>query len=146
MRATVFASLAVSAATILWLVAPVAAHDPWQHEAGAHRHPEAAKLKNPVSADDASVAAGKALFTKRCAECHGDSGKGDGEMADMYDPRPANLTDAEWKHGSSDGEIYTVIRNGVKGTDMKPFAKKLTSHQTWDLVNFIRSIGPQHSH
>ncbi len=136
----------VAAAVFVWLIVPIAATDPSQHEAGAHRHPEAAKIQNPVPATDDSIAAGKALFTKNCAECHGDSGKGDGEMADMYDPRPANLTDAEWKHGSSDGEIFTVIKNGVKGTDMKPFGKKLTTDQIWNLVNYIRSIGPKQSH
>ncbi len=144
MRATALVPLA--AAVFVWLIVPLAAREPSQHEAGAHRHPEAAKIVNPVPATDESSAAGKALFTKNCAECHGDSGKGDGEMADMYDPRPANLTDAEWKHGSSDGEIFTVIKNGVKGTDMKPFAKKLTTDQIWNLVNYIRSIGPKPSH
>ncbi len=116
-----------------------------QHPAGgAHRHPQAAKLKNPVPPDAASIAAGKKLYVEHCAECHGDSGKGDGEMADTYNPKPANLTDAEWKHGSTDGEIFTVIRDGVKGTEMKPFGKKMTTHQLWDVVNFIRSIGPTH--
>lgn len=145
MRVTGFWSLTVLAFAA-WFLAPVAAHDPSQHHAGAHRHPEAAKITNPVPADEASLADGKTLFGAHCAECHGNTGKGDGEMADMSDPKPPNLTDAEWKHGSSDGEIFTVIRDGVKGTDMKPWAKKMTTHQIWDVVNFIRSIGPAKSH
>lgn len=146
MRATAFWSLIVATSVAAWVVAPLAAQDPSQHQAGAHRHPEAAKLKNPVPADETSIAAGKALFIKRCAQCHGDSGKGDGDMADMSDPKPADLTDAEWKHGSSDGEIFTVIHTGVKGTDMKPFSKKLTDRQIWDVVNYVRSLGPKPSH
>jgi mono/diheme cytochrome c family protein len=117
-----------------------------QHEASAHRHPAAEKIVNPVAPDAQSVASGKALYAKHCSQCHGESGKGDGEMADEYTPKPANLTDAEWKHGSSDGEIFVVIRDGVKNTGMKAFGKKITTHQMWDVVNYLRSIGPAKSH
>jgi mono/diheme cytochrome c family protein len=118
-----------------------------QHPAtGAHHHPEAAKIQNPVKADATSIAAGKTLYAKHCAECHGDTGKGDGTMADEYTPKPADLTDAEWKHGSSDGEMFVLIRDGSKNTAMKPYGKKLTTHQLWDVVNFVRSIGPAKSH
>jgi mono/diheme cytochrome c family protein len=116
------------------------------HAMGAHRHPDAEKIQNPVSADATSIAAGQAIYYKSCSNCHGDKGAGDGMMADDMEPKPANLTDAEWKHGSSDGEIFTVIHNGVKGTGMKSFATKLTEHQIWDVVNYVRSIGPSKSH
>lgn len=138
-------------AALLMLVASVA----WpsvaraQHEhpsGGEHRHPAAAKLKNPVAADARSIAAGKAFFARHCAGCHGDAGTGDGMMADDMDPKPPNLTDADWKHGSTDGEIFTVIRDGVKGRGMKAFGGKMTAPQIWDTINYIRSIGPAKSH
>jgi hypothetical protein len=31
------------------------------------------------------------------------------------------------------------------GTEMKAFAQKLTVHETWDVVNYLRSIGPAKS-
>ncbi|SRR5579871_489681 len=114
-----------------------------QHEAGAHHHPEAAKVKNPVPADATSVAAGKDIYAKNCASCHGDTGKGDGRMGEELNPKPPNLTDAEWKHGSTDGEIYKVIHDGSPKTGMKAFGRKLTDHQIWDVINYIRSIGPK---
>ena len=127
----------------------LAAHDPQAHQhpathpaGGAHRHPEAAKLKNPVPANAASIASGKQLYDKHCAGCHGDTGKGDGAMGEELNPKPANLVDADWKHGSTDGEILVVIRDGVKNSGMKGFSKKLTAHQMWDIVNYVRSIGP----
>ena len=114
-----------------------------QHPAGgAHRHPAAAALKNPVNADATSIAAGKQAYDKQCAGCHGDTGKGDGAMGEELNPKPANLVDADWKHGSSDGEIFVVIRDGVKNTGMNPFGRKMTTHQMWDTVNYLRSIGP----
>ena len=117
-----------------------------QHDPGAHTHAEAAKLKNPVAADAASVAAGKQVYEKNCASCHGATGVGDGKMGEQLNPKPSNLTDAEWKHGSSDGEIFTVIKDGIKGSPMKAFNSKLTAKQMWDAVNYIRSLGPAKSH
>ena len=117
-------------------------HPPAHPEGGAHRHPAAAKLQNPVAANPASIAAGKQAYDKQCAGCHGDTGKGDGSMGEELNPKPANLVDADWKHGSTDGEIFVVIRDGVKNTGMKPYARKMTAHQMWNVVNYLRSIGP----
>ena len=44
--------------------------------------------------------------------------------------------------GSTDGEIFVVIRDGVKNTGMKPYGRKMTTHQIWDVVNYLRSMGP----
>jgi mono/diheme cytochrome c family protein len=117
-------------------------HDAAHPATGAHRHPAAAQLKNPVVADATSIAAGQKLYAKQCASCHGDTGKGDGKMGEEMNPKPADLTDADWKHGSSDGEIYTLIRDGAKGTAMKAYSRKMTTHDMWDVVNYVRSIGP----
>ena len=114
-----------------------------QHDVGAHHHPEAAKIVNPVAPDAKSVAAGQKLFKKYCADCHGESGKGDGMEGEELNPKPADLTDNQWKHGDTDGEIYTVIRDGAKGTGMKAFGSKMTAHELWDVVNYVRSIGPK---
>src|SRR6476646_4700785 len=107
-----------------------------QHHAtgAAHHHPEAAKQKNPVAADATSIAAGKTVYDKNCANCHGKTGSGDGLMGAELNPKPSNLTDADWKHGDSDGEIFLVIKDGSKGTGMKSFNSKLTEHQIWDVV------------
>ena len=112
-------------------------------EGGAHHHPAAAKLKNSVPISAVSIAAGQAVYQKQCAGCHGDTGKGDGTMGEELTPKPSNLADADWKHGATDGEILTVIRDGVKATGMKPFARKMTTHQLWDVVNYVRSLGPK---
>ena len=36
------------------------------------------KMKNPVVADEASLTAGKELYSEHCVSCHGKKGKGDG--------------------------------------------------------------------
>ena len=97
---------------------------------------------NSVSADATSLAAGKKLFSSNCSSCHGETAQGDGKIASQLDPKPANLVDETWIHGSSDGEIFIVIRDGVKNTGMKAFGSRMTAHQIWDAVNYLRSIGP----
>ena len=147
MRLILFSFILATAATLVARTPQEHQHPGAQHPAtGAHHHPEAAKIHNPVAADQTSIAEGQKLYSKYCSECHGDTGKGDGEMAGDLTPRPPDLTDADWKHGSTDGEMFVVVRDGVKGTGMKSFAKKMTAHQMWDVINYVRSLGPKASH
>jgi len=50
-----------------------------------------------------------------------------------------------WKYGQTDDQIFSNIRDGA-GDNMPPFGRLgpgLKDMQIWDLVNFIRSIGPE---
>jgi len=133
-----FRTLVIVGATTLALGVGLSA----QHKDTAHRHAGAAKLKNPVPASAESIASGRKLYDRHCSECHGDTGKGDGMAGEGLDEKPSNLTDAQWEHGSTDGEIFVVIRDGAGAkSEMKPFAKKLTERQMWDVVNYMRTLG-----
>jgi mono/diheme cytochrome c family protein len=100
------------------------------------------KMKNPVAPSKESVEAGKALFQKNCRFCHGADAKGDGPMAPK-DTHPSNLTDDKWDRGSTDGEIFLVIANGAGPKfDMKANKSKLSDTDMWNIVNYLRSIGP----
>jgi mono/diheme cytochrome c family protein len=107
------------------------------------RNPEAQKLKNPEPANAESIEAGKKLYTRHCASCHGPNGKGDGGMA-LSGGTPSDLTDEKWDYGSTDGEIFVAIRDGVS-SDMLAYKEKLSEKQIWQIVNVIRSIGPKQS-
>lgn len=107
----------------------------------AQGDPAAAKMKNPVAASPESIAAGKAAFTKNCRFCHGADAKGNGPMAPQG-THPSDLTDAKWDRGSSDGEIFVVIRDGAGPKfDMKGYKGKLADTDIWNVVNYLRSIG-----
>lgn len=112
---------------------------PWA--AGQTNRKEAQKLKNPVPSDAESIEAGKKIYQRFCASCHGPKGKGDGGMA-LSGGTPSDLTDDVWDYGSSDGEIFTVIRDGVS-SDMLGYGKKMEEKQIWQVVNYIRDIGPK---
>jgi mono/diheme cytochrome c family protein len=105
--------------------------------------PEARKLKNPVAATAASVTAGAAAYKKYCAFCHGTAAKGDGPLAPKG-TMPADLTDAKWDRGATDGEIFEVIMAGAGPKfDMKGFKGKIPDRDAWHIVNYLRSLGPK---
>jgi mono/diheme cytochrome c family protein len=105
--------------------------------------PKARSVKNPVASTSASITAGRTVYTMACRHCHGLRGKGDGPVAPK-NPKPADLTDDMWDHGSSDGEIFAVIWNGApEPSEMKGMKTLLQERDVWNVVNFIRSIGPK---
>ena len=100
-----------------------------------------AAIKNPVPSTAASVTAGAAAYKKYCAFCHGVAAKGDGPLAPK-DSNPPDLTDAIWAHGSTDGEIFTVIASGAGATSkMVAFKGKMPDQDLWHIVNFLGSLG-----
>jgi len=94
--------------------------------------------RNPLKLSDASIVAAKEIYGYKCSDCHGDKGKGDGSEAMMYDPAPADLTDAAKMNKLTDGEIFYQITEGRK--PMPSFKKKLTEEQRWQLVLLVRSF------
>jgi len=101
---------------------------------------EAKKLKNAVASSPASIAAGKATFQKNCRFCHGADAKGNGPMA-PEGTHPSDLTDDKWDRGSTDGELFAVIRDGAGPKfDMKGYKSKMTEQEMWNVVNYIRSL------
>lgn len=102
---------------------------------------EAQKIKNPVEANAETIEAGKKLYQRHCASCHGPNAKGDGGMA-LSGGTPSDLTDEVWDYGSTDGEIFIAIRDGVS-SDMLGYKEKLEEKQIWQIINYLRDLGPQ---
>ena len=114
-------------------VAMAAAQNPGGSDAGK-------KMKNPVPSSPESIAKGKELFTKNCRFCHGADAKGNGPMA-PEGTHPSDLTDAAWDRGSTDGEIFLVIRDGAgPKMDMKGYKSKMSETDIWNVVNYLRSL------
>ena len=100
--------------------------------------PEIKQKKNPVASSDAILKEAKAIYADKCSNCHGDTGKGDGSDAMMYDPGPADLTDAKRMTKFTDGELYYKITIGKK--PMPSFEKRLSEDQRWGLVILLRTF------
>ena len=105
---------------------------PWIVPDGAKR------VANPLKPSQANLPEARRLFEDKCAECHGDGGKGDGSQAKMYDPKPSDLADAAHMNSVSDGELFYKITEGHR--PMPAFKKRYSEEQRWQLVLFIRSL------
>jgi mono/diheme cytochrome c family protein len=124
---------------VAWLIALGAA----AVSAQAPKNAEAAKVKNPVKATAESIDAGKTAYNKYCKFCHNDGGTGNGALAPK-DTHPPNLIDATWDHGSTDGEIFANIKDGVGPKfEMKPMKAKMMDTDIWNVINYLRSLGPK---
>jgi mono/diheme cytochrome c family protein len=109
--------------------------------------PGAAVLKNPVPATPESLAAGKKAYDANCAACHGNRGQGAEKagitisiIQEQGGKQAPDLTDDKWDHGSSDGEIYTVIHKGVPPTMMAGWGGRMTDAEIWSIVNYLRAL------
>jgi mono/diheme cytochrome c family protein len=119
------------------LVALAAASAAAQNIGGS---PEGKKLKNPVPSTPESIKAGQASFQKYCRFCHNADAKGNGPMAPK-DTHPSDLTDAKWDRGSTDGELFMVIKEGAGPKfDMKGFKSKMTDQEIWNVINYLHSL------
>ena len=95
--------------------------------------PEKARAKrNPLENDPEAIAAGRILFEQRCAECHGPGAEGGKKGPSL---RAAEVQEAE------PGAIFWILTNGVVRKGM-PVWSKLPEPQRWQLVRFIKSLGP----
>jgi mono/diheme cytochrome c family protein len=132
-----FPSAFISASAALIFAALIPLQVAAQNPGGS---PEAKKIKNPVASSPESIKAGQGLFQKNCRFCHGADAKGNGPMA-PEGTHPSNLTDDKWDRGSTDGEIFAVIRDGAGPKfDMKGFKSKLSETDMWNIVNYLRSL------
>ena len=118
-----------------WTVVALGAQD---HPADPHTHPEGQALVNPMEPTSDSIATGRQRYVFSCRPCHGNRGKGDGDMSHAGGV-PSDFTDDVWQHGVSDGEIFLVIKNGVTA-DMQAYASQIPEEDIWHLVNYLKSL------
>jgi mono/diheme cytochrome c family protein len=142
MRRASTALITAFALTLMGIVAIAGATASAQNPGGS---PEARTVVNPVKPTPESIAAGKASFLRTCKFCHGEDSKGSASTAPKTMTPPSDLTDAKWDRGSTDGEIFAVIRSGA-GPKFEMKGQKdtvLKDTDVWNIVNYLRSIGPQ---
>jgi mono/diheme cytochrome c family protein len=97
-------------------------------------------MKNPVPLTPQVLADGRAHFADHCAGCHGNDGKGGGMGSQMY-PKAPDMTMAATQ-SLSDGELFSIIENGVRLTGMPGFGSGTaeSAYGSWGLVHFIRHL------
>jgi mono/diheme cytochrome c family protein len=101
---------------------------------------DAETKKNPLPADDKTLATGRGIFKDKCQRCHGPGGIGDGPDADP-DARPdMDLTNPKRADRNPDGVVYYKVLNGRKKPKMPSFKEELTDDQIWAVVSYVQSL------
>ncbi len=95
----------------------------------------------------AMVAKGKDVYGKMgCANCHGDTGKGDGSSWSTlkddwgYPIIPRDFTSGPLKVGDAPEDLYRTFITGLNGTPMPSFADSISADDAWALVAYVRSL------
>ncbi len=151
-RRNVFAmaSVAVCLVAGLWMYWFVTAHGfsarekPSKLEAVLARHarriaspPGARELRSLVSPAPLAIAEARDHFADHCAICHANDGSGRTQInAGLYPPAP-DLKEADTQ-GLSDGELFYIIKNGIRFTGMPGWGGE--DEENWKLVLFIRHL------
>jgi mono/diheme cytochrome c family protein len=94
-------------------------------------------LVNPMRANDLFIAEARDHFADHCAFCHGNRGDGKTSIGEGLFPPPPDLR-AEETQSLSDGEIFNIIKNGIRFTGMPGFGG--SDEDNWKLTLFIRHL------
>jgi len=89
-----------------------------------------------------SLASGKKIFDENCAQCHGQTGRGDGPARETMNPKnppPANFNDPERMAGLSPFKAFNTASFGVDGTAMASFSA-LPEEQRWEVAFYVMSL------
>ena len=104
----------------------------------------AALCTSAVAAPESSgnVAAGRALFVQRCATCHGENADGQSKLAQMLNPKPANLLVSQLDSAARN----RIVRNGGAAVGRSPvmpnWGAELTETELRDVIAYVASIAP----
>jgi DMSO reductase family type II enzyme heme b subunit len=92
----------------------------------------------------------KLVVEKKCVECHGMEGRGDGNAFNLKDDWGFPIQPADWHkcwnfRGSRQDpynvqNIFRTFSTGVNGTPMPSFADNTTVEERWDMSNFVSSL------
>ena len=95
------------------------------------------ELKNPLEHSEKNLADGKTLYMNYCRHCHGDSGMGDGLVAQHNGPKPPAYNSDQLKD-LPEGKMYHSMEFGKNM--MGSHASQLTATQRWKIVLFVQTL------
>ena len=103
---------------------------------------KAKRLKNPMPANAEMLEHGRDHWADHCATCHANNGSGETEIGKNLYPKAPDMRGPETQ-SLTDGELYYIIRNGVRMTGMPGWGNPKDGdhdHESWMLVQFIRHL------
>ena len=106
--------------------------------------PAANAQENPLPAETPDAAPGLAIYSQRCAVCHGDTAQGDGAQAMQAGLEPPAFADPAFRLTAQPQRMYDVITNGRLANGMPPFgpasSNPIPEMDRWHLIAAIYSF------
>jgi mono/diheme cytochrome c family protein len=97
------------------------------------------RVKNPLSPTPLRIAEGRDHFADHCALCHANDGGGHTMINQgLYPPAP-DLREQDTQR-LTDGELFYIIKNGIRFTGMPGWGGSDDDEDNWKLVLFIRHL------
>ncbi len=96
---------------------------------------------NPVPPTPEALTEAMAHWADHCATCHGNDGRGSTTIGRNLFPKAPDMTLPKTQ-GLSDGELFAIIKNGVRLTGRPAWGSpgNAEDSQTWKIVLFIRHL------
>ena len=99
----------------------------------------ARNLRNPVARTPDALREGRDHFADHCSTCHANDGSGKTEMGPNFYPRVPDMRRSGTQN-LTDGELFYIIRNGVRLSGMPAWSGDHEAADDWKLVHFIRHL------
>ncbi len=99
------------------------------------------QARNPVPLTSDVLAEARAHWADHCATCHGNDGRGQTDIGRNLYPKAPDMR-SERTQDLTDGELFSIIKNGVRLTGMPAWGDPAGHDDTdnWKLVHFIRHL------
>ena len=95
----------------------------------------APKVANPVTADEAGLAAGARLYRDHCTLCHGDPAHPKSPLADSLNPLPPQFMND--MADMPENQNFYIVQHGIRWTAMPGWKNVLSERQIWQTVTFL---------
>jgi len=95
--------------------------------------------KNPFSADESLQKEAREHFADHCASCHANDGSGRTALGQGLSPQAPDMR-LPATQSKSDGELYSIIHNGIRFSGMPAWGLDGKDDDSWKLVLFIRHL------
>lgn len=143
MSKTKFALFALFTTTVLLLpLISISARSGNDDERLHNKSQDSSKALLAKAEPEGDPAKGMEIFQANCAACHGPKGKGDGAAAAALDPKPRNLSDAEYMSTLSNEHLLKVITEGGASVGKSPMMAAwggiLSENDILNVVAYLR--------
>lgn len=83
----------------------------------------------------------KANWDRHCAKCHAEDGSGATKIGEKLEIK--DYTDPAVMAEFSDEDLFNMTKDGVDGTKMKGYGKKLSDEEIHALVAYMRAMAAE---